>query len=146
MATSSRQLTWHGTDANLATSLLEYGLVVRYVSRQKSWQCIYRHDNDANLFSNGWITEYDLKDMFITGWAKEKLVDFCRYIDKTWIEWLDASVASRISDVISYFGPTNIFENDHTGGKTLDEVCKELKIKPGAIYEYETKHNHPDEN
>lgn len=138
MATSSRQLTWHGTDANLATSLLEYGLAVRYIPRLKSWQCIYLNDNDTNLFSNGWITEADLKDMFINGWAKDKLVDFCRFIGMTWLEWLDSSIASRISDIIDYFGSTNIFGNDNTGGRTLKEVCRELKIKQDATCECET--------
>lgn len=129
MCTSSRQLTWHGTDANLATSLLEYGLVIRYVPRRRSWQCIYRNDYESGKYCDGWITEQDLKEMFLSGWAKDKLIDFCRYVSMSWLEWLESSVASRISDVISYFNSMDVFGYDYSAGRTLEEVARELRIK-----------------
>lgn len=36
--------TFHGTDVNKATSLFEYGLLMRWKPEQKSWQCIYQCD------------------------------------------------------------------------------------------------------
>lgn len=126
MCKISRQLTWHGIDEDLETSLLEYGLVVRYVPKEKSWQCIYRNGFDS--FSYGWMSEYDLKEMFISGWAKECLSPFCQYLGISWLDWLEASVASRIFDVVSYFGVQDIFGVDTSGGKSLENICCTLKI------------------
>lgn len=126
MCTKLRQLTWHGIDADLETSLLEYGLVVCYVPKEKSWQCIYRNSFDA--FSYGWMSEYDLKEMFISGWAKEWLSPFCQFLGVSWLEWLAASVASRIFDVVSYFGVQDIFGIDTSGGKSITDICNVLKI------------------
>ena len=42
MATKKFDRTvWHGTDSDKVTSLFEYGLLVRYITKEKSWQCIY---------------------------------------------------------------------------------------------------------
>lgn len=126
MCTNSRQLTWHGIDANLETCLFEYGLVVRYVPKEKSWQCIYCNGSDS--FSYGWMSEYDLKEMFISGWAKEYISSFCQYLGVSWLEWLESSVASRIFDVVSYFGVQDIFGIDTSGGKSIKDICNILKI------------------
>ena len=52
MATKKFDRTvWHGTDCDKVTSLFEYGLLVRYITKEKSWQCIYRNPHESNKFS-----------------------------------------------------------------------------------------------
>lgn len=135
MVKSSRQLTWHGVDINLATSLIEKGLVVRYVSKKRNWQCIYRNECELDRFSYGWMNENDLKEMFISGWAQKKLYAFCSYLGVSWGEWLECPFAQRLSDVIDYFGSTDIFGLDYSGGESFDSICKTLKITSEQLLE-----------
>lgn len=84
MATKKFDRTvWHGTDCDKVTSLFEYGLLVRYITKEKSWQCIYRNPHESNKFSYSWISEEDMREMFLTGWAKDDLDPIIRYY-KTW--------------------------------------------------------------
>lgn len=77
MATKKFDRTvWHGTDSDKVTSLFEYGLLVRYITKEKSWQCIYRNPYEPNKFSYSWISEEDMREMFLTGWAKDDLKSF----------------------------------------------------------------------
>ena len=70
MATKKFDRTvWHGTDCDKVTSLFEYGLLVRYITKEKSWQCIYRNPHESNKFSYSWISEEDMREMFLTGWV-----------------------------------------------------------------------------
>jgi hypothetical protein len=36
-----KQRRWYGNDLNKAVSLFEQGLLIRYISKKKSWQCLY---------------------------------------------------------------------------------------------------------
>ena len=84
MATKKFDRTvWHGTDSDKVTSLFEYGLLVRYITKEKSWQCIYRNPYEPNKFSYSWISEEDMREMFLTGWAKDDLKSFCSYVGDT---------------------------------------------------------------
>lgn len=97
MATKKFDRTvWHGTDCDKVTSLFEYGLLVRYITKEKSWQCIYRNPHESNKFSYSWISEEDMREMFLTGWAKDDLKSFCSYVGDTWNDWLLRPVATRI--------------------------------------------------
>lgn len=91
MATKKFDRTvWHGTDCDKVTSLFEYGLLVRYITKEKSWQCIYRNPHESNKFSYSWISEEDMREMFLTGWAKDDLKSFCSYVGDTWNDILVA--------------------------------------------------------
>lgn len=135
MARNQHYKRWHGTDANKIVSLFEYGLLVRYVPEQKSWQCLYRNPNDPTKFSYGWKDEQDLKQMFLTDWAKSDLLSFCSYIGATWKEWLERPIAVRIYDVFQYYGASNIFGEDYSGGESIKDICKALRIKYQPEYE-----------
>lgn len=114
MATKKFDRTvWHGTDCDKVTSLFEYGLLVRYITKEKSWQCIYRNPHESNKFSYSWISEEDMREMFLTGWAKDDLKSFCSYVGDTWNDWLLRPVATRIYDLVSYYGAEEIFGNSY---------------------------------
>lgn len=135
MAKIKNNKKWHGTDANIIVSLFEYGLLVRYVPEEKSWQCLYRNPNDPTRFSYGWKDERDLKQMFLTDWARNDLLSFCSHVGVTWKEWLERPVAVRIHDVFHYYGALNIFGEDYSGGESAKDVCKALHIKYQPEYE-----------
>lgn len=129
MATKKFDRTvWHGTDCDKVTSLFEYGLLVRYITKEKSWQCIYRNPHESNKFSYSWISEEDMREMFLTGWAKDDLKSFCSYVGDTWNDWLLRPVATRIYDLVSYYGAEEIFGNSYRT-YTAKEVCLRLRIK-----------------
>ena len=135
MARKQNHKRWHGTDANKVVSLFEYGLLVRYVPEQKSWQCLYRNPHIPTRFSYGWKDERDLKQMFLTDWARNDLPSFCSHVGATWKEWLERPVAVRIYDVFQYYGALNIFGEDYSGGESAKDVCKALHIKYQPEYE-----------
>ena len=136
MATKKFDRTvWHGTDCDKVTSLFEYGLLVRYITKEKSWQCIYRNPHESNKFSYSWISEEDMREMFLTGWAKDDLKSFCSYVGDTWNDWVLRPVATRIYDLVSYYGAEEIFGNSYRT-YTAKEVCLSLHIK--YMEEYET--------
>lgn len=76
-----------------------------------------------------------LREMFLTGWAKDDLKSFCSYVGDTWNDWLLRPVATRIYDLVSYYGAEEIFGNSYRT-YTAKEVCLSLHIK--YMEEYET--------
>lgn len=76
-----------------------------------------------------------MREMFLTGWAKDDLKSFCSYVGDTWNDWLLRPVATRIYDLVSYYGAEEIFGNSFQT-YTAKEVCLGLHIK--YMEEYET--------
>jgi len=81
------------------------------------------------------LSEEDMREMFLTGWAKDDLKSFCSYVGDTWNDWLLRPVATRIYDLVSYYGAEEIFGNSYRT-YTAKEVCLSLHIK--YMEEYET--------
>lgn len=76
-----------------------------------------------------------MREMFLTGWAKDDLKSFCSYVGDTWNDWLLRPVATRIYDLVSYYGAEEIFGNSYRT-YTAKEVCLSLRIKYMEEYEY----------
>ena len=97
-----KQRTFHGGDLNKATSLFEYGLLVRYVPNVKSWQCVYK--SGTNRYSYGWISEIALNEIFTKDWGKKHLKVFMENCCSYWDEWVLFPMQHKIDDFIAYFG------------------------------------------
>ena len=121
--------TWYGNDGNKAVSLFEQGLLVRYISKEKGWQCLYLSGVSPKKVSIGWTNEKTIEEVLTTGWAAKSLPSFLKCSGCTWEEWLALDMASRISDFISYFGELELFGENYWGGYTTKEICKRLHIK-----------------
>lgn len=119
--------TWHGTDLSKSVSLFEYGLLVRYVPKEKSWECVYR--SGTNAFSFAWMDDKTLEDILTVDWAKEHREPFLKFCDATWEEWKASSMSGRISDFITYFGAVQLFGMDYNRGHSILDMCKRFKIK-----------------
>jgi hypothetical protein len=130
-----KRKTWYGNDVNKSISLFEQGLLVRYVSKEKGWECLYLSGINPNKFSIGWTSEEILEETLTTAWAKKDLDFFLRCSGCTWEEWLAFDMASRISDFTGYFGELNLFGDDYWGGYTVKEICKRLHIKYNEEFE-----------
>ena len=104
MATKKFDRTvWHGMDCDKVTSLFEYGLLVRYITKEKSWQCIYRNPYEPNKFSYSWISEEDMREMFLTGWAKDDLKSFCSFVRslQEYMIWFPIMERKRYSETVT---------------------------------------------
>lgn len=130
---ADQNITWHGTDQNKVTSLFEYGLLVRYIPKEKSWQCVYR--SGVNTFSYSWTDHKTLDELFTTGWAVKHLPSFLKFCGTDWEQWKQQPVVSKASDFISYFGVAELFGEDYYGGYSVKEICKRLHIKYESDYE-----------
>jgi hypothetical protein len=131
----AKDRSWHGCDMSKAISLFEQGLLIRHVSKNKGWQCLYKNSVCPNMFSIGWTSEEILEETLTTGWAKDKKLQFLKFCGSTWEEWISLNMSSRISDFVAYFGELNLFGEDYWGGYTVKEICKRLHIKYDEDYE-----------
>lgn len=128
-----RDASWHGGDVNKATSLFEYGLLMRWMPKQRSWQCIYLSANVR--YSYGWTDERTLDETFTKGWGVKHLESFMNFCGSSWDEWKELTMCRRVSDFISYFGSGELFGTDYSGGYSVKEICKKLHIKYDSDYE-----------
>ena len=126
---------WYGNDVNKVISLFEQGLLVRYISQKKGWQCLYSSGINPKRYSIGWTSEETIEETLTSGWATKYLLSFLKCCGCTWEEWLAFDMASRISDFIGYFGEIELFGENYWGGYTVKEVCKRLHIKYDEAYE-----------
>ncbi len=128
-----KQRTWHGTDVSKVTSLFENGLLVRYLSKEKIWQCVYKSGD--NKYSYGWIQEIALTEIFTKEWGQRHLEAFMNNCCSYWDEWVKFPMLNRIDDFIAYFGSLELFGEDYSGGCSVKEICKRLRIKYEPDYE-----------
>lgn len=124
---------WQGTDANKITSLFEYALLMRWIPKQKCWQCVYR--SGLNTYSYGSIQDNTLEELFMKDWAAKHLESFLKFVGHSWKEWQELSIYSRVSDFLTYFGSEELFGTDYSGGNNTKEICRNLKIKYDVDYE-----------
>lgn len=120
---------WHGVDASKETSLFEYGLLVRWVSEEQAWQCIYRNPYAGNMFSYGWATEKELEQTLHDSGFIEDLTGFLSYVGSDWSTWIAQSFAVKLHDFIQYHGAENLFGVDYSGGSTAREICRNIHVK-----------------
>lgn len=132
-----RNISWHGNDVNKATSLFEYGLLMRWMPKQQSWQCIYQSACPPGIvrYSYGWIVEKTLDEIFMKDWGVKHLKSFMDFCGSCWEEWKEFTMCQRINDFISYFGTGELFSTDTTGEYSIKEICKKLHIKYDSDYE-----------
>ncbi len=119
--------TWHGTDISKSISLFEYGLLVRYVPKERCWQCIYR--SGANSFSFGWMDDKTLEETLTKDITLEDRELFLKTHNMAWEQWIERPIANRIGDFITYFGADKLFGIGYSRGVTTKEMCQRFKIK-----------------
>ena len=97
---------FHGIDASLEISLLEYGLLVQhYEDTEYSVVCKY-----GDKFYNSHSDENDINGL-ITGndWMHtDDIIDFLSFVGQSRDEWLDNKFVSKLHDLIQYFGPDSV--------------------------------------
>ena len=110
-------LTFYGTDANLETSLFEYGLLVsneEHPDGSHTHFCVYRMGDG---YGTGHMAESEIDELLdVKSWASEQdLNGFFSYVGyhKTHEGYLGNDLATKISDLISYFGTENIMGTDY---------------------------------
>ena len=108
---------WHGLDVDLETSLLEYGLLMRFVPEEtgRQWKAVYGVDVDGsgnyNKFDQGWISEKDIADLMSgNDWMKERdIKSFLEYTGCSDVEeFLELSMVNKLHDLLHYWGHENI--------------------------------------
>ena len=106
---------YQGTDADLETSLEEYGFVARpiKVDYEDEYFVIYKMGD--NQYGSGHIRESEL-DAIVNGseWASEEdVASMLDTIGATKEEWFKLSFTHKFSDLVSYWGTENIIGTDY---------------------------------
>lgn len=117
---------WHGVGTSPADCIFNYGLVVKYIPTEDKWKCI-NFGGEAYHIST--ISEQQLHQPFIDGWAKDELQEFLNRCAATWDEWVKLPFFHKAHDFIAFYGAYELFGTDYTGGISAREVCEELGIK-----------------
>jgi hypothetical protein len=113
---TTTKFSFHGTDADNETSLLEYGLLVSnelHEDGSGTQFCVYRIDE--NHFGTGHYKESEF-DAIIKGeeWANEEDINgFLSFVGTDKNEWLNLSFVNKMSDLINYWGIENICGTDY---------------------------------
>jgi hypothetical protein len=101
-----------GTDANVGTSLYEYGLLCKEEENGRI-HCYYgvgsgRSGLTYELFCSGGITKREIDSVINEGWFhKLSFFQFLGQEEKNWL--VCANYISKISDLLCYYGFENIF-------------------------------------
>ncbi len=118
-----KRQNFQGTDAGLATSLLEYGLVWRELP--DSWLFVYRGtddrfhrqtiDKNVNL-----LREYDWVDWpeFLNSMGDGEAAHLP---DISQADWFKNSLPWKIADLVNYHGVENVFGTDYAPGFEIVE-------------------------
>ena len=106
-----KQSSWTGVDADLETSLFEYGAVAKQPEEKDytdEWFVLYSVGQD--VFDTGWKRESELDAIVnLEDWANSESIDgFLSTIDSTKEKWLELSFINKFNDLVSYFGIENI--------------------------------------
>ena len=104
---------FQGCNADLETSLFEYGLIWKKV--KKDYKFIYGvgvdHNYDYNQFDYAYIPiDTDIKEEFnwINDWS-----GVLSLVGMTDAEFIAQSLPQQISDLIAYYGPDNVFGSSY---------------------------------
>ena len=99
---------YYGIDANNEISLFEYGLLIK--QKGEEINVIVGITNDDNyeydLFDSYFTTEKEINSILSESWFnKEAFLNCCGMSES---EFMNTSIASRLYDMISYYGYGNI--------------------------------------
>lgn len=106
---------YKGIDADLETSLEEYGFVARPVTVDYDDEYFVIYKMDDNQYGSGHIRESELDNIVKgTEWANEEDVNsMLETVGSTRDEWFDLPFTSKFSDLVSYWGTENIMGTDY---------------------------------
>lgn len=110
--------TFTGIDANLETSLREYGLLVSNEPHEDgsgTHVVIYRSGYNDETYGVGHISEETVNGYML---GKEFMIDIdvqsvLVFVGKELNEWLKHPLITKLHDLISYWGTTNIMGTDY---------------------------------
>lgn len=127
---------WQGVDADLETSLFEYGFVAKQLAERDyddEWFVMYKIDDDN--FDTGHITEQMLNDIVLGNeWADEaETHSFLQTMgSETAQDWVDSnSFITKMSDVLSYWRYANIMgTGSYDSAFPKSQALEELGVEP----------------
>lgn len=121
--------SWEGVDADLETSLFEYGFVAKQrPDKDYSDEYFVLYDAGNNKYDTGHIRESELNNIVLgKEWAKENdILKFLSFVGSDLEDWLQTSFVNKLSDLISYWGVENIMGSSY-GGFSKEEAEKMLE-------------------
>ena len=106
---------YQGIDANLETSLEEYGFVARLITVDYDDEHFVIYKMGDNQYGSGHIRESEL-DAIVKGneWADEDDVkSMLDFVGLTKDEWFELPFETKFSDLVSYWGTENVIGTDY---------------------------------
>ena len=115
---------FEGTDADLETSLFEYGLLVSIVpDKDNQYQCIYSvgtstdDETGEDVHSNfdvGYLSVKEIEEKINESWFDKISFLSCVGFTSKEDEWLNLSFVSKLWDLLNYYGYENIMGSSYS--------------------------------
>lgn len=113
-----------GTDVNLETSLMEYGLLVsKETDKDSQHACLYKHAYDGT-FDVGYLSENEINTFLHESWFNKE--SFLSYVGQTECDWINMMFVNKVSDLLSYYGYENIFGSSYGDVFSTEEAIEWL--------------------
>lgn len=107
---------WDGPDADLATSLFEYGMAWREIGDETLF--IYQHPSIPNRFDRCSLdSKLDVQREY--DWVR--WTEFMSYVDMPLHQWLALPITMKIFDLVGYYGTDEIFGSSYWEGFSISE-------------------------
>lgn len=109
-----------GTDVNLETSLMEYGLLVSTdVDKDGQHACLYKHTYEGT-FDVGYLSDMEVNAFLNESWFNKE--SFLTYVGLTECDWINMRFVNKLSDLLNYYGYENIFGSSYGDVFSTDEA------------------------
>lgn len=125
--------SWTGVDASIAESLCEYGFIMEWNKMHNEFEVIVRDDHNCHerpMYCYEWFNfEEWIKDLYNDrSWVNlDEILDYVGANDKD--EYLsEVTPVNLLSDLLSYYGKTNVLGEEYYKFLTLEEVVKDWEL------------------
>lgn len=120
--------TWHGTDSDLETSLLEYNMVCKYNTQNKEYDVIVPSPYIKDKYDERSVSEHEVNTI-LDDLLSNRKNSFLNWLGEDSVEdWITNSFATKFRDLCTFFGSEDIVGADEWP-ITLEEVCEKIELE-----------------
>lgn len=106
-----KKLTFIGTDANVETSLFEYGVIMSTNEHEDGSGTHFVIYRQGEKFGCGHISECEVNELINEPWFDRP--NFMRCVDEDSTSWVRLPMITKLHDLLSYYGSENIMGTDY---------------------------------
>jgi hypothetical protein len=113
---------FEGEDKDMAESIFGYGVVWKELPETNNILFVYRINNVFSVKDSRYDRCFIPMDTDVTKeWSWANFDDVASFVGLTKSTWLKRSLVYKVLDLLSYYGPTNVFGESYWGGFRIED-------------------------